>query len=62
LVAAVGRVLQEGAPRTASMRLWASQCGEGSHFQDACWRHAEWTRTQSGKNSSYACGNTQVLW
>jgi hypothetical protein len=44
------RFLKEGAPRTAIMHNRASCYIEGSRPQDACWLHAEWTRTPSGKN------------
>jgi hypothetical protein len=43
--------VQKGAPRTATMHQGVSLHIEGSHLHDACWLHAQWTRTPSGKNS-----------
>jgi hypothetical protein len=48
--------VQKGAPRTAIMHQGASYYIEGAQYQDACWPHAEWTRTPSGKNSNIAGG------
>jgi hypothetical protein len=61
LVAASGRVLKEGAPRTAIMHQRASRYIEGSRSQDACWLHAEWTRTPSGKNSRCLAADRRIL-
>ena len=44
------RFLKEGAPLTAIMHQCASCYIEGSRSQDACWLHAEWTRTPSGRS------------
>ena len=45
--------MKKGAPRTASMHNATSNCVKGSQLDDACWPHAQWTRTPSGKNSNW---------
>jgi hypothetical protein len=50
-----------GAPRTAIIHNQAPCYIKGSRPHDACWHHAEWTRTPSGKNSYMACGESKAI-
>jgi hypothetical protein len=51
----------KGAPRTVTMHQGASECIESCQYQDACWPHAEWTRTPSGKNSKLLAVDHRIL-